>query len=465
VQFPDVSDEDHRGSLDELERLASTLGYRCVGRLSQRRASSRGATVLGEGALKTLAGWTGGAGVVKSRAFRKKTKAALKNEVHGGDDSEELEEADEAEGGVPTGAPPAEKAEVVIFDCELTPSQLRNLESATGATVLDRTGVVIGIFNRHAKTREAKIQVELASLAYLSPRLRETGGQDRQGGGIGAKGAGETSLELDRRKIRDRMKELRAELEAVRGEQATRRSRRSNETTVALVGYTNAGKSSLMRALTGSEVLVADQLFATLDTTVRPMKPETRPRLLISDTVGFIKQLPHDLVASFRSTLDEAAGAALQLLLVDAADPAFRAQLAVVQTVLEEVGAGGIPRILVLNKRDLLSPIDLALLQREFPGAIAICTRDAGDLALLREKITEFFARNFLERELFAPYGAAGFIGEVHGQFKVLSENYEEAGVRFRVRGTEAMFEYFRRKFGGMGMEEKAPPEGEPPAL
>jgi GTP-binding protein HflX len=458
VQFPDVCDADHKGSVDELERLATTLGYRCVGRLSQRRSSNRGSTVLGEGALKQLAEWTGGAGVVKSRAFRKVTKAALKGAAHAKEErpTEENDPDEPGDKGLESHAtPPKEKAQVVIFDCELTPSQLRNLESATGATVLDRTGVVIGIFSRHAKTREAKIQVELASLAYLSPRLRETGGQDRQGGGIGAKGAGETALELDRRKIRDRVKELRGELDGVRVEQATRRTRRAQEPTVALVGYTNAGKSSLMRALTGSDVLIADQLFATLDTTVRPMKPESRPRVLVTDTVGFIKQLPHDLVASFRSTLDEACDASLQLLLVDAADPAFRAQLLVVETVLREVGAGDVPRLLVLNKRDLLSPLDIAILCHEFPNAFPLCTRDARDLATLREKIDAFFAKGLVETELSAPYTATGFIGEIHAHTKVLSETYEESRVRFKIQASKEVLDRLRRKFGNMGMEEK----------
>src|SRR5204862_6499600 len=179
--------------------------------------------------------------------------------------------------------------------------------------------VILAIFQRHARTREARLQVEIAALSYLAPRLRASGaGTERQRGGIGGKGAGESSLELDRRRIRDRIAELKQELAAVEREGLTRRSRRIREDTVALVGYTNAGKSSLMRALTGSDVLVEDKLFATLDTTVRALRPATRPRVLVSDTVGFIKKLPHDLVASFKSTLDEALEASLLLFVVDA---------------------------------------------------------------------------------------------------------------------------------------------------
>ena len=192
--------------------------------------------------------------------------------------------------------------------------------------MLDRTGVIVDIFHRHARSREARLQVEIARLNYVAPRMREaSGGKERQRG----KGAGEAAIELDRRKIRDRIAELREQLAAIQKEHENRRHARQDQLRVALVGYTNAGKSSLMRALTGSEVLVEDKLFATLDTTVRALQPETKPRVLVSDTVGFIKKLPHDLVASFRSTLDEALEASLLLYVVDAADPTHEAQLEV----------------------------------------------------------------------------------------------------------------------------------------
>jgi GTPase SAR1 family protein len=191
----------------------------------------------------------------------------------------------------------------VIVDQEISPNQARNLERATGAQVLDRTGVIVEIFHRHAHSREAKLQVEMARLKYIAPRLRESSaaGERQQG-----YGAGESDLELNRRKIRDRIAELKEQLDDIQRDNDQRRSARRDELRVALVGYTNAGKSSLMRALTGSKVLVAEKLFATLDTTVRALQPETKPRVLVSDTVGFIKKLPHGLVASFRSTLAEA---------------------------------------------------------------------------------------------------------------------------------------------------------------
>ncbi len=328
----------------------------------------------------------------------------------------------------------------------MTPSQLRNVESATGATVLDRTGVIIEIFSRHARTKAAKLQVEIAKLNYVAPRLRETGGSDVQEGG-GGKGSGEKSIELDKRKIRDRLKELRDELLAIGSEHDVRRVRRQKENKVALVGYTNAGKSSLMRALTGSEVLVADKLFATLDTTVRPLHPETQPKILVSDTVGFIKKLPHDLVASFKSTLDEAASAALLLFVVDAADSSFRSQLDVTQKVLSEVGADDIPRVMVFNKKDLLTAKEIEQLKQEFPQAIFISTRKPEDIKSMRLRILEHFEKDMIEEDLFIDYSVKGAIGEIRSRMRVLTESFNEKGVTLRVKGTIQEITDLKRKF------------------
>ena len=353
IRTPRVTAKDVDSSLQELTRLVTTLGYRVVGRVTQKRSSDRYAAVLGEGKLAELARWTGGSGKVEASFRRPAHKAAAKHEAEDVDVPEESDE-DESDDSLEASPGPGEQAQIVIVDCDLSPSQLKNLERAAGVPVLDRTGVIIEIFSRHARTRAARLQVEIARLNYLAPRLRETGGgSERQGGGVGGKGAGETSLELDKRRIRDRTKELRAELAAIGDEHLTRRARREHELTVALVGYTNAGKSSLMRAMTGSEVLVADKLFATLDTTIRPLYPETRPKVLLSDTVGFIKKLPHDLVASFKSTLDEALDAALLLHVIDASDPGFERQLEVTDKVLAEIGADRIPQLMVSNKIDL----------------------------------------------------------------------------------------------------------------
>jgi GTP-binding protein HflX len=299
--------------------------------------------------------------------------------------------------------------------------------------VLDRTGVIVEIFHRHARSREARLEVEIARLNYVAPRLREAGGADRQRGGIGGKGAGESALELDRRKIRDRIAELREELAAIQKEQGVRRAHRRDARRVALVGYTNAGKSSLMRALTGSEVLVADKLFATLDTTVRALHPETKPRILVSDTVGFIKKLPHDLVASFRSTLDEALEASLLLYVADASDPTFRAQLEVTRSVLGEIGADAVPRRLLLNKVDRLDAGARAALGREHPEAILLSARDPADVGALRQAIVAFFEAAMVEGELLVPYAKQGMVGEIFEAARVLSEEFDEGGRRLKV--------------------------------
>jgi len=426
IRTPKVTDADAEESLAELKRLVTTLGYQVIGTQSQRQPSTAGVTVVGEGKLRELARFTGGKGVVER--FGKQA----------GEDEEQESSPEPDATDVPH-----ELATVVVFDCDLTPSQLRNVENALGVEVLDRTGVIIEIFSRHAKTRAARLQVEIARLNYLSPRLREVGGggKERQSG----RGAGESALELDRRKVRDRLAELKRELESVQQEQGNRRSQRAEQFCVALVGYTNAGKSSTMRALTGSDVLVEDKLFATLDTTVRAMQPETQPRILISDTVGFIKKLPHDLVASFRSTLDEARNASLLLYVVDAADHTFRAQLEVVNEVLREVGVEGTPQLLLLNKSDRLSEEQKESLRREFPDAMLLSARKPEDIQALRERIMQLAERGMIEEEIFVPYTAKGIVGEIRSKMRIVHESYEAEGIRLRVRSKAADLERLKK--------------------
>lgn len=452
LQLPGQTQQDVDSSLAELTRLVTTLGYQVVGQVTQKQSSEKKATLLGDGKLAELAAWTGGTGKVAPMIEVKKHKAALKREALEQERAAALAAENEAltdeedEDSEPF-TEPKEQAQIVIADCDLSPSQLRNLESATGVQVLDRTGVIIEIFSRHARTRAARLQVEIARLTYVAPRLRETGGGgDRQGGGVGGRGAGETSLELDKRHIRDRIKELKQELASIGHEHDVRRARREQEISVALVGYTNAGKSSLMRAMTGSEVLVADKLFATLDTTIRPLYPETRPKVLLSDTVGFIKKLPHDLVASFKSTLDEAAHASLLLFTVDASDSAFRSQLEVTRNVLSEVGATDIPSLLVLNKRDRLKPEEAEALRKEFPDAVMISTRDKEDLKMLRDRIMAHFESDMVDEDLFIPYSVQGIIGEVRSRLRVLSESYSGEGVTLKVRATPENLQSIRKK-------------------
>ncbi|WP_426954247.1 GTPase HflX [Muricoccus radiodurans] len=431
IQTPEVDDVAHHASLEELGRLVKTLGYEVVGTVSQRREGTGAASVLGSGKLTELAALTGGTGVVGSMAPPPRSNARQRFE--------------DPEDTTPTAKPEADlvrRPEFVIVDHELSPSQIRNLERATGAQVLDRTGVIVEIFHRHANTREAKLQVEMARLKYVAPRLRESsfGGGRQQG-----PGAGETTLDLDRRKIRDRLAELKEQLDAVQRDSDQRRAARRDQLRVALVGYTNAGKSSLMRALTGSQVLVEDKLFATLDTTVRILQPETRPRVLISDTVGFIKQLPHDLVASFRSTLAEALQASLLLFVVDASDPTYEAQLEVSRKVLHEIGADAVPSRLVLNKMDRVDVERRAVLIGKHPEAILLSAHLPTDVSALRATIIAFFEAEMVEDVLVIPYAKQGLIGEVYESARVLSENYDEAGRVLKVRGLPAAISRLQR--------------------
>ncbi|MBX3230427.1 MAG: GTPase HflX [Labilithrix sp.] len=421
VHFPRVDDLELASSLEELGRLVGTLGYQVVARITQPRPHLEAAAVIGEGKLHELAEITGGSGRLESSAPKRRDKARLRRE-----EEEEEAEVEEAEGAAATA-----KVDLVAVDHDLSPSQARNLERATGVQVLDRTGVIIEIFHRHAKSREARLQVEIARLTYTAPRLRESpGGKERQRG----RGAGEAALELDRRKIRDRIAELREELAAVQRDQDVRRYHRRQARRVALVGYTNAGKSSLMRALTASEVYVEDKLFATLDTTVRALHPEAKPRILVSDTVGFIKKLPHDLVASFKSTLDEALEASHLLHVVDAADPSWPAQLEVTRDVLAEIGAADVPSTLVMNKIDLLPPEEVALLRARFPDAWLVSARDPADVAAVRERIIAIFEAAYEEVALTVPYDRQGILSEMHDAGRVVEEQWEEAGVIVRWR-------------------------------
>jgi len=345
----------------------------------------------------------------------------------------------------PDAAKPPPRAQVVLVDHDLTPTQQRNLERATGVDVLDRTSVILEIFHRHARTREARLQVEIARLKYLAPRLREGGGGgDRVRGGIGGKGAGETSLELDRRRIRDRIAELRHELAQIEGGSRTRRERRSDLPTVALVGYTNAGKSSLMRALTSTDVYVADKLFATLDTTVRRLQPPTEPPILITDTVGFIKKLPHDLVASFRSTLDEAGDADLLLHVVDASDAAHVDQIAVTREVLREIGADVVPTWILLNKIDRVDPETRELLADRYPNALQLSAKDRHDVVTLRDRLIEQFAGKLEDAELDVPYTAQRLVHQIHERTTVLAEEHHDTGTRLTIRAPSRVLSELR---------------------
>ncbi|MBN1906220.1 MAG: GTPase HflX [Deltaproteobacteria bacterium] len=431
VQTQGVTDEENSSSLIELRRLVKTLGLKVAGTVTQRRTKPDPGVLLGPGKLKELAGYTGGTGIVEG--FSSKS---------GNEEYEEMEEdiSEDAYNDDATNTSCAEedvKAGVVVYDGEITPRQLRSLEKATGVEVLDRTGVILDIFSRHAKSREAMIQVEIAKLAYLAPRLRASHiGGDRQGAGIGTRGAGETAHELDKRRIRDRISELKARLVEIRKEQERRRDRRKETCQVSLVGYTNAGKSSIMRKLTGSDVLVEDKLFATLDTRIKTMQPEGFPPVLVSDSVGFIKKLPHDLVASFQSTLDEALAASLLLYVVDVADPAFRSQLAVTREVIKEIGGEKIPGILIMNKSDKLTETELETLRCEFQDGVFMSAHNMDDIAALRGKIYDFFEAGMVKEKIVIPYEKGNILGQLRTRAEIINESYND-------KGTEIIFKTF----------------------
>ena len=431
VQLPDVSDAEFEASLNELRELAKTLGYDVIRTFTQKRASFDTVAYLGKGKLDEI------------RQF-------VSNES--GQDG-----ADEAARTVPTSDI---QVDAVLVDHDISPSQARNLENEVGCEVMDRTMVILGIFHRNARSRAARAQVEIARLGYMAPRLREmaklVGPQGRQRSGTGGRGAGESHTELDKRKLRDRIAELQLEIVAMDAERQTQRVRRQERQGlhhVAIVGYTNAGKSTLMRALTGSEVLVADKLFATLDTTVRVLHPETVPRILISDTVGFIKNLPHGLVASFKSTLDEALDASLLLHVIDASDPGFERQLQVTVDVLKEINADGVPRLIVFNKIDHVGDEAaqtecMTALGLRYPGCVVMSAHRATDVALLHERIVEVFRSNMVEAELFLPWSQQQLRGEIFASCEVIGERADNDGAFFNLRAEPEIIQKFRDQLG-----------------
>ncbi|MCA3028704.1 MAG: GTPase HflX [Rhodocyclaceae bacterium] len=440
VQLQNVSDIEFESSLNELRELAKTLGYEVVGTFVQKRASFDRAAYFGVGKRKEIRRFVEGA----------EEDAPILEEVLDDPDpiQPELEPAD----------PETRQVDMLLIDHDVSPSQARNLEIAVGCEVMDRTMVILEIFHRHASSRAARAQVEIARLGYMAPRLREAaklaGGQGRQRSGTGGRGAGESQSALDKQKIRNRISELQLEIVAMEAERKIQRARRqSNQgagggagiARVALVGYTNAGKSTLMRALTGSEVLVANKLFATLDTTVRTLNPETVPKVLVSDTVGFIKNLPHDLVASFKSTLEEAAESSLLLHVIDASDPGFLRQLEVTDKVLAEIGADVVPRIRVFNKIDMVGhgqeyqvaaqAAQEALLRAQYPDCVVMSAKQAADVARMHETIRSFFQKDLVEVELFLPWSDQSLRGKIFANCEVLSENADDQGAVLQVRG------------------------------
>jgi len=387
---PDPGDDP----LEELRGLVETAGVEVVGEMVQRRQFPDIKTYIGKGKLEELQGMV------------------------------------EATG-----------AEMLIFDGSLNPAQGRNLENATDLMIVDRSEIILDIFASHARTSEAKLQVELAQLLYFRPRLKRMwthlsreagGGGGGSGGGAGAanKGTGEQQLEIDRRLIDKRIVELRARLDEVQKQRARMVAQRRDRQTVSLVGYTNAGKSTLMNALTGADVYVADQLFATLDTRTRNWQLPHWGTVLLSDTVGFIRKLPHNLVASFRSTLEEARHADILLHVVDASHPEAELQIATVNEVLKEIDIDASQAILVLNKVDAVEDHSfLDVLRSRYPGAISVSARTGVGLERLGRYIAERLSDGFLDVKIDASVGNGRLLAFLAEHAEVLDKQYVDSRV------------------------------------
>ncbi|GAB3145479.1 GTPase HflX [Micromonospora sonneratiae] len=396
---------DAENSLTELAALAETAGSQVLEGLIQRRTRPDPATYIGRGKVDDLGS------VVLS-----------------------------------TGA------DTVICDGELSPSQLRNLEQRTRVKVVDRTALILDIFAQHAKSKEGKAQVELAQLEYLLPRLRgwgeslsrQSGGSARvggAGGGVGLRGPGETKLETDRRRIRTRIARLRREIKGMRSVRQTKRSRRTRNAVpaVAIAGYTNAGKSSLLNRLTGAGVLVEDALFATLDPTTRRAHAADGRVYTLSDTVGFVRHLPHQIVEAFRSTLEEVADADLVVHVVDGAHPDPEEQVRAVREVLSEVGADRLPELLVVNKTDAADEETLLRLKREWPDAVFVSARAGRGIDDLRAAIEARLPRPAVEVRAILPYDRGDLVARVHQRGEVLGSSHTGEGTVLHVRVDEAL--------------------------
>jgi GTP-binding protein HflX len=391
------SQVDADNAMAELKLLAETAGSEVLEGLVQRRGTPDPATFIGRGKV------------------------------------EELREVVIATG-----------ADTVICDGELEPAQLRNLEDRVGVKVIDRTALILDIFASHAKSAEGKAQVELAQLQYLRQRLRgwggnlsrQAGGRAAAGAGIGGRGPGETKIETDRRRIKTRISVLQRRLRDLDEVRATKRAQRTRNQvpSVAIVGYTNAGKSSLLNRLTNAGVLVEDALFATLDPTTRRWQTADGRVFTLTDTVGFIRHLPHDLVEAFRSTLEESVAADLLLHVVDGSDPDPFGQVAAVRTVLGEIGASGVAEQLVINKIDTAAPDILLALRGRFPDAMLVSARTGEGVPELLARIEERLPRPSVEVRALVPYARGDLIDKIHNAGEFVSAEHTAAGTLVRAR-------------------------------
>ncbi len=344
----------------------------------------------------------------------------------------------------------AENINVVIFDDDLSPVQVRNLEKAIPCKVIDRSGLILDIFAKRAKSKEAMTQVELAQLQYLLPRLtRQWTHLSKQYGGVGTKGPGEQQIETDRRAIRTRIAHLRERLERISMEREVQRKRRQEMIRVAMVGYTNAGKSTLLKHFTGADVLVEDRLFATLDTTVRTIALSPSHTVLLSDTVGFIRKLPPHLIASFRSTLSEVAEADILLHVVDVSHPHFAEQIAVVNETLDELHALGKPMIYVFNKIDKLADRTRASeAARQHPPAVCISAQRGIHIAALKDELLRLLEKDIIEDTLRLRHSEYGIIAKLHEFAEIVSTTYRNQSILVRFRINRKHLEQLKKLLG-----------------
>lgn len=406
--------------LEELRRLADTAGADPVEAIIQRRQKPDPATFIGKGKVEEV--------------------------------GERMRALD---------------ASLVIFDHDLSPSQARNLEKRLGGRVIDRTELILDIFVRRARTRLAKTQVELAQMQYSLPRLKRLWTHlNREVGtgkaGIGLRGPGEKQIEVDRRLVRDRIRDLRRELDSMREHRERQTGARRRWFTACLVGYTNAGKSTLLRALTGADVLVQDRLFATLDTTTRAWEVAPGKRVFLSDTVGFIQNLPHHLVSSFLATLEEARQADLLLHVVDAADPDAPEHVRVVDETLARIGAGGVPRIAVLNQMDRVRDmLAVRLLEDQLPQTVRVSAVTGEGLDDLRDAVHEYVTRRHLDLRIEASAGAGRLLARLREWGEVDGVDYTDGRMVVRARLAPRFVERVRRE-GGRILEGAPEPESAP---
>ncbi len=387
-------------SLAELRELAASAGAELAGEFLQHRDRPDPATLIGRGKLQEI-----------------------------------------------SGAAASSSADLIIFDHELTPSQQRNVESEVSARVIDRTQLILDIFARHARTREGQLQVELAQLEYLLPRLAGRGIEMSQlGGGIGTRGPGETQLETDRRRIYRRIRHIHQQLEQVRRSRAQQRQRRESVpvATIALVGYTNAGKSTLFNALTRAGVLESPKMFATLDPTIRPATLPSRRKVLLSDTVGFIRNLPHTLVTAFRATLEEVQRAALVLQVSDASSPIAAEQAAQVEAVLRELDAAGKPRLHVVNKVDMLAAAERDAL-RDDAATVHVSALKGIGLTTLLERIDQMLVEDPISRvRLKVPQSEGKLLSALEARSRIFSRQYRDGVVEMEADAPESLLRRLR---------------------